>query len=173
MPTPSAQTPPQDSDAALRQALDTQLSYMLSTPNDGSPAIGLGRAAGLAKQVGLDKTAAQMWGMLAQLPASQALPAQMPGIDQIAAAYTQNPANFAAFTSKDNFPAAGNGLSNALGSYAFALDYARRGDAAIANGGEPKWIASWGAQAINAAGFPNQASALAAMVQRRSEEKHL
>ena len=143
---------------------DDQLAYTLGrAENDGSPAIALGRTAGLAKILGLEKTAAHFWNQLGQLP-PQTKPAEaMPGLDDLYSAYKNNPAAFSRFANKGEFPAPGTDFSNAAGSYAFALDYMRRGEAAIANGGEPFRIYDAGAGALHAAGFEQQAAKLDAL----------
>ena len=156
----------------LQQAFDLQVTHMLAHPNDGSPAIALGRSAGLAKQLGYDRLAAQLWNQIGQLPGqANALPAQLPNLDDMHRAYSQNPGSFAEFAKTENYPAPGSDFSNALGSYGFALDYARRGKTAIVGGGEPQYIASWGAQALSSAGYANQAGALAQLVSRRAEQQ--
>lgn len=137
----------------LKTLFKQQYRYAVSgaAAKEGSPAIALGRAAGLAALIGEPESARQLWEQ--HYP-----PATMPGFDDFYRGYQQHEAAFADFANPSHFPAAGTAFSNACGSYAFALDYLSRGQAAVANGGEPQWVCHWGAQALRAAGFPQQAA---------------
>ncbi len=117
---------------------------------EGSIAIAYGRTAGLAHEVGEDAVAAEYW---AKLPAMT----DMPTLAEFTRAYAAAPHQFMHFSDSKNFSAGGTALSNALGSYAFALDYLQNGAAALRNGGEPEWVCKWGAYALRCAGFEQRA----------------
>ena len=168
--TPSLSAPPQ-----ILAAFDAQLAYTLNGVKEGSPAIALGRTAGLAQMIGLPAVANTMWSELEKLPKDTTRPSpsvlgKLPSLEQLHNAYQANPNAFAAFADPQTFPAGGTAFSNAIGSYAFALDYIGRGNAAIAAGGDPKWVGHWGAQTLAAAGFAAQAAQLERLVAQKTAE---
>lgn len=154
-PVPATSATPETPMAAplsLLSALDSQLAFTLSgdAAKEGSEAIAFGRSAGLAAEAGLPKLAATMWAKVPTL-------LNMPTLDEFIAGYNTHSANFATFGDSEHFPAGGTKLSNALGSYAFALDYLHRGDTALGKG-NAKDVCDWGATALKAAGFAEKAA---------------
>lgn len=152
---------------SLTTLLDSQLAYTISgeAAKDGSVAIARGRTAGLAIQCGLPATAKQFW---AQVPALS----DMPDFDTMHARYAANPEAFATFGDAGHFSAPGTAFSNAMGSYAYALDYLSRGEQALA-GGEAQWICHWGAAALRAAGFPEKADIVGNAWQQKTPPAHI
>lgn len=119
---------------------------------EGSRAIAVGRAAGLAWDAGMEKIAKAVWDK--EIPSA----AGMPNFIEFRKAYEVHHNAFGEFETGEGkaFTAVGTPFSNAAGSYAFALDNAVRGNEALA-GGAPQWVAYWGAKALEAAGFKEQA----------------
>ncbi len=155
---------PQSAEAAA--FLVNQERYLLSgeAAQEGSIAIALGRTAALAIQAGDIPKAEKYWAQLNALEPKVAGYLDMPSITDIffgtgnGDGYLAAPEKFVEhFGSVQNYPIPNTHFSNAVGSYAFALDYLQRGDAAIVNGGDPQWIAHHGAIALSAAGFSKQA----------------
>ena len=135
--------------------------------NEGSPAIAFGRTAGFALLAGDNAAANEAWGKLQALSEGKGLLPEgaFPSLEGFFAGAQKNPAAFAEFANAKNFPAAGTPFSNAAGSYAFALDCARRGEKALA-GGELESVMGWCAKALRAAGFEEQAQVFDKMAVR-------
>ena len=118
-------TPAED----LQTQFDKQLTYLLSgqAEKEGSEAISRGRAAGLAYDLGKQNLAQAIW--------SKGVPTVtgMPTFAQFRAGYEAHPEAFAEFHGA-GFPAGGTAFSNAAGTFAYGLDVAVRGKAALAGG---------------------------------------
>ena len=147
-------------DKAYVQAAFTQQYAYLNSGNaekEGSRAICAGRAAGLACDAGKENLAKAIWAK--EIPAV----AGMPNFADFRKGYLAHRNAFGEFETGEGkaFTAVGTPFSNAAGSYAFALDNVIRGRAA---GGDPHWVAHWGAKALEVAGFKEQAVQLSQAV---------
>jgi hypothetical protein len=156
-----------DETTYAKELFDTQYQYLSSgaAAKEGSVAIAAGRTAGMALDAGLEKIASEIWRQY--IPNVEG----MPSLQDFYNGYKHNKyqGGFARFqTGVPNpdhpnnaigFPHPGTVFSNAAGSYAFSLDVAAKGDAALA-GGEREPTAKWGMAALCAAGFQAQAQQL-------------
>ncbi len=143
----------------IQAMYERQFAYLNSgkAEVDGSRAIAAGRAAGLAWQAGHKTIAQAIWSK--EIPAVVG----MPSFAEFCAAYEDNQLSFLEFADPKNFPIPNTAFSNAAGSYAYALDNAARGKAALA-GGESGSVGDWGAMALTAAGFLEKAKQLNAAI---------
>jgi len=146
----------------LEGALEKQLTALQNwSDENGSIAITLGRTAGLAKELGRDDEANKLWDRLLALePRKGSLPQDMPGLNEMYEGYKAAPqVAFDRFNSAGIYTKTENlEFSNAMGSYAFALDYVRRQDAAISEPAAAGNMLEAGAGALESAGFTSQAA---------------
>lgn len=163
-------TPEQESAKTLYKNQYNYLSYLSNLSEaelaeEGSIAIAAGRAAGMAKNAGLDNIAEVIWNKY--IPNVK----NMPTLEEFWEGYSKNAnnGNFAGFKTgainEDDpqkrvaFPHPGTEFSNACGSYAYALAVAAKGDEALA-GGERTSTAAWAKKALTAAGYVEKANNL-------------
>lgn len=149
-----------ESNQTIHEMFEQQFAYLNSgkAEREGSRAIAAGRAAGLAWDDGQENLALAIWQ-------KEVAPVTgMPSFAEFRAGYKAHVDDFGEFADRHNYPAIGTAFSNAAGSYAYALDNAVRGAAALA-GGEAQWAGYWGAKALQAAGFPAQAEQLDKAIQ--------
>ena len=131
-------------DAALDKQLLLALKVVDGQPIKGAPAIALGRATGIAMEKEQPEMAQFFWNRLVQMAPSAANASA--NLGQMYLTYQQSPEQFAAFAPGLNGFTSGSPFSNAVGSYAYALDYEARGDEALA-GGNGKDAQMWGQRA--------------------------
>ena len=131
-------------DAALDKQLQLALKVVDGEAIEGSTAIALGRATGIAMEKGQPEMAQFFWNRLVAMapPIGNA----SANLGQMYLTYQQSPEQFAAFAPRQNGFTSGTPFSNAVGSYAYVLDYEARGEVALA-GGNAKDVQMWGQRA--------------------------
>jgi len=141
----------------------------VSGKREGSAAIAYGRGAAIAYANGDDATGDLLsCNLLGLSPNAGELDAKLPSLKEFTAGAQTNitalteyrPGSPAGF--QVDLP-----VSNAAGSYAFALDLLLRGNAAVLGGGEPDLVKAWGVNALEKAGFKDAAQELDAKLTQR------
>ena len=137
----------------IQAAYEAYTSGLEQWDGQGSRAIAIGRTAGLALDLGKENVAQALWKEIPSL-------AGMPSLAEFRKGYEANPQAFVDFGNIMHFPAGGTAFSNAAGSYAFALDNAAKANTPAGEDSVEYWAGEWGAKALTAAGFPQQATQL-------------